>query len=115
MSFARRNKVWCWQMLSCREHVAPWSLIHSMSNAYRWAAGAENPAHLFRRHIDCLQRRGDSSAGAWQCIIMHYAGKCCVAECSVGAGAATADLPRERYCIDARCAQKCRRTYSWGN
>ena len=39
----------------------------------------------------------------------HYAvdaGKRCVAESSVGAGAAAAELPRERCCIDARCAQK---------
>ena len=32
------------------------SLIHSVSNAYRWAAGAENPAHLFRGQGWCLQR-----------------------------------------------------------
>ena len=34
------------------------SLIYSASNAYRWAAGAENPAHLFRGQGWCLQRMG---------------------------------------------------------
>ena len=34
------------------------SLIYSASNAYRWAAGAENPAHLFRGQLWCLQRTG---------------------------------------------------------
>ena len=29
-----------------------------LSDAYRWAAGAENPAHLFRGQLGCLQRMG---------------------------------------------------------
>jgi hypothetical protein len=44
------------------------SLINSVSNAYRWAGGAENPAHLFQGHLGCLQRMGHV-AGAWRCII----------------------------------------------
>ena len=38
--------------------LMPRSLIDSVSNAYRWAAGAENPAHLFRSKLGCLQRMG---------------------------------------------------------
>ena len=37
------------------------------------------------------------------------AGKCCVAESCVGAGAAAAELPLERRFVDTRCAQKWRR------
>ena len=35
--------------------LVPRSLIYSASNAYRWAAGAENPAHLFCGQWGCLQ------------------------------------------------------------
>jgi len=80
-------------------------LSYSVSNAYRWAGGAENPAHLFRGQVGCLQRMGHL-AGAWRYIIMLDAGKCCVAESSVGAGAAAAELPPEQCCIDGRAAQK---------
>ena len=38
--------------------LVPRSLIYSASNAYRWAAGAENPAHLFPGQLWCLQRMG---------------------------------------------------------
>ena len=51
----------------------------SVSNAYGWAAGAENLAHLVRRQMGCLQQRMGHSAGAWRCIIMLDAGHCCVA------------------------------------
>ena len=38
--------------------LMPRSLIDSVSNAYRWAAGAENPARLFRGQLGYLQRMG---------------------------------------------------------
>ena len=38
--------------------LVPRSLIYSASNAYRWAGGAENAAHLFWRQLGCLQRMG---------------------------------------------------------
>ena len=38
--------------------LMPRSLIDSVSNAHRWAAGAENPARLFRGQLGCLQRMG---------------------------------------------------------
>ena len=49
--------------------LVPRSLIYSASNAYRWAAGAENPAHLFRGQLWCLQRTGHEAGACW-CIIM---------------------------------------------
>ena len=39
--------------------LMPRSLIDSVSNAYRWAAGAENPARLFQGQLVCLQRMGN--------------------------------------------------------
>ena len=48
---------------------------------------------------DTKQELGDASS--WP-----DAGKRCVAESSVGAGAAAAELPLERCCIDGRTAQK---------
>ena len=45
-------------------------------------------------------------AGVSSCL---DAGKCCVAESSVGVGAAAAELPLEQCCIDGRTAQKWRR------
>ena len=75
------------------------SLIYSVSNAYRWAAGAEYPAHMFWRQVGCLQRMGYCAA-AFRCGVMLGC------KCSLGVGAAAAELPLEGYCIDARCAQK---------
>ena len=75
------------------------SLIYSVSNAYRWAAGAEYPAHMFWRQVGCLQRMGYCAA-AFRCGVMLGC------KCSLGVGAAAAELPLEGCCIDARCAQK---------
>jgi len=61
--------------------------------------------HLFRGQLcvcsvwDTKQELGDVSS----CLDV---GKRCVAESSVGAGAAAAEYPLERCCIDARRAQK---------
>ena len=38
--------------------LMPRSLIDSVSSGYRWAAGAENRAHLFRGQLGRLQRMG---------------------------------------------------------
>ena len=92
------------------------SLNYRVSDTYRWAGGAENASHLFWGQVGCLQRMGHL-AGAWRRIIMLDAGKCCVAESSVGAGATIAELPREQCCIDGRTAQKWWRICfgrSWG-
>ena len=72
---------------------------------YRRKSRPEMVVHLFRGQRGCLQRMGHL-AGAWQSIIMLDAGKCCVAESGVSAGAAVAELPLERCCIGARCTQK---------
>ena len=49
--------------------LVPRPLSYSASDAYRCAAGAEQPAHLFWGQLGCLQRLGHSAA-AWRCIIM---------------------------------------------
>ena len=60
-SFARWHRAWM-QANAVSQRAAwvlvPRSLIYSASNAYRWAGGAENAAHLFRRQLGCLQRMG---------------------------------------------------------
>ena len=58
-SFALRHHAWMQahavsQRAACVLMLR--SLIYSVSNAYRWAAGAENPAQLFRGQLGCLQR-----------------------------------------------------------
>ena len=60
------------------------SLIYSVSNAYRWAAGAEYPAHMFWRQVGCLQRMGYCAA-AFRCGVMLGC------KCSLGVGAAAAE------------------------
>jgi hypothetical protein len=80
---------------------------------YRRMLRPEMLAHLFRGQMGCLQRMGHL-AGAWQSTTMLDAGKCCVAESSLGVGAAVANLPRERCCIGACRAQKWWRICSGG-
>ena len=84
------------------------------------AAAAELP--LERRFIDTrsaqkwwricfggscgVQSIGDARQQLCTAASCLDAGKCCVAESSVGAGAAAAELPPEQCCIDGRAAQK---------
>jgi len=65
----------------------------------------EMVAHLFRRQMGCLQRMGHS-AGAWRCTIMIRCMQMLCRRELRGCGAAAAELPLERCCIDTRCAQK---------
>jgi len=58
-----QRAAWVLMLRSAVPQRAAWvlmlrSLIHSVSNAHRWAAGAETPAHLFWGKLGCLQRMG---------------------------------------------------------
>ena len=85
--------------------LVPRSLIYSASNAYRWAAGAEIQRTCFGANWGACNA-WDAKQELAGVSSRSDAGKCCVAESSVGAGAAAAELPLERCCIGARCAQK---------
>ena len=94
-SLAMRHHAWMLAIaVSQRAAWVPMlrSLIYSVSNAYRWAGGAENPAHLFQGHLGCLQRMGHV-AGAWRCIIAIRCRQMLCQRARVGAGSAAAELP----------------------
>ena len=60
-SFALRHRAWVLgNAVSQRaaRMLVPQPQNCRLSDAYRWAAGAENPAHLFRGQLGCLQRMG---------------------------------------------------------
>ena len=60
-SFALRHRAWMLgNAVSQRaaRMLVPQPQNCRLSDAYRWAAGAENPAHLFRGQLGCLQRMG---------------------------------------------------------
>ena len=64
-SFALRHHAW--MQANAVSQRAVWVLVprplnYRLSDAYRWAPGAESPVHLFRGQVGCMDHRKHSAA-----------------------------------------------------